>query len=187
MGMTQGYLAVGVFREPSQAQQAIKELREAGYSDDEIGYLARASVLAPGETVDESIAGGAVAGGLVGGVVGAVVALVVPGIGPAIAGGILAASLTGAAMGVAAGSVLGALVGIGIPEEEARRYQRDLEAGRMVITVKAQSGYEDALHILRRNGAHHVATLLSELNAGPPMRPFGSSEPDINLGSTNEA
>ena len=47
MSMTQSSIAVGVFHEPAQAQRAIEELRQAGYSDDEIGFLARATTKAP--------------------------------------------------------------------------------------------------------------------------------------------
>ncbi len=168
MGMTQGYIAVGVFQEPAQARRAIEELHQAGYSDDEIGYLTRASVTAPDETTGTFIANSTVEGGLVGGLIGASVALLLPGIGPAIAGGILAVSLGGAAIGAAAGSILGALISMGIPEEEARHYEKELEAGRTVITVKAQSGYAGALQILRRNGAHDATTRFCEFNASPP-------------------
>ena len=177
MGMVEGYIVVGVFRDAAQARRAVEDLRQAGYSDEEIGYLARASATEPAGALDESIAGGAVEGALLGSALGAVVALLIPGFGLAIAGGILAASLSGAAIGAAAGSVIGALLGVGVPEEEARHYQKELEAGRAVVTVKAQSGYGDALEILRRHGAHEANARLGLINAGPPMRPFGSSEP----------
>ena len=169
MALTQGYIAVGVFHEPAQARRALEELRQAGYSDDEIGYLARASATGPDETTGTFIATSAVEGGLVGGLIGTAVALLLPGFGPAIAGGLLAAELGGAALGAAAGGLLGTLISIGIPEEEARHYQKELEAGHTVITVKAQRGYADALHILRRNGAHDATTRLSEFNASPPI------------------
>lgn len=164
MGMTQAYVAVGVFREPTQARRAIEELRQAGYSDDEIGFLARASAVEPGATAVTSIATSAVEGGLAGGLLGAAVALLIPGFGLAIAGGILMAALGGAALGAAAGGILDVLMNLDIPEEEARRYPKELEAGRIVVTVKAQSGYDDALRVLRRNGAHDVATRLSDTN-----------------------
>jgi uncharacterized membrane protein len=177
MAMTQGYIVVGVFQEPAQAHRAIEELRQAGYSDDEIGYLTRASAKEPDENTGTFITNSAVEGGLVGGLIGTAVALLIPGFGTAIVGGILAASLGGAAIGAAAGGILGALISIGIPEEEARHYKKELEAGRTVITVKAQSGYADALQILRRNGARDATTRFSEFNASPPIRPYGSSEP----------
>jgi uncharacterized membrane protein len=88
----------------------------------------------------------------------------------------LAAELGGVAIGAAAGGLLGALISIGIPEEEAHYYKKELEAGRTVITVIAQSGYTEVLQILRRNGAYNATTRFSEFNASPPIRTLGSSE-----------
>jgi uncharacterized membrane protein len=169
MTLTEGYIAVGIFHEPAQAHRALEELRQAGYSDNEIGYLARARAIEPDKTIGTFIANSTVEGWFVGGLLGTAIVLLIPGFGLATVGGILAASLGGAAIGAAAGSLLGALISIGIPEEEARHYQKEIEAGHTVITVKAQSGYADALHILRRNGAHNVTTRLSEFNASLPM------------------
>jgi len=169
MALTQGYIAVGIFHEAAQAHKALEELRQAGYSDDEIGYLARASATVPDETTDTFITNGTVEGWFVGGLIGTAVVLLIPGFGLATVGGILAASLGGAAIGAAAGGLLRTLISVGIPEEEARHYQKEIEAGHTVITVKAQSGYADALQILRRNGAHGATTRLSEYNASSPI------------------
>lgn len=171
MAMAQGFIAVGVFQEPAQAKKAIEELRQAGYNEDEIGYLTRVSVVEPDETTGTFITKSAVEGGLVGGLIGAVLSLFIPGFGPAVAGGILAAELGGVALGAAAGGLIGTLISIGIPEEEVRHYQKALESGHIVVTVMAQSGYDEALHILRRNGAHDVTTRMSEFNANPSFRP----------------
>src|SRR5579871_4774440 len=119
MGMTQGEVAVGIFTNPVQARQAVDELRRAGYSDDEIGYLTRASANRPSEDTGTFIANSAVEGGLVGGLIGAAAALFIPGLGPVLAGGILAAALGGAAIGAAASGIIAALVNIGVPEDEA--------------------------------------------------------------------
>jgi hypothetical protein len=178
MGMTQANIAVGVFSDPAQAHQALEELRQAGYSEEEIGYLARADATEPDAATTTSIATRAVEGGIAGGLLGAAIALLIPGFGVAIAGGILVATLSGAALGAATGGIIEALRSLDIPEEEARHYQKELEAGHVVITVQAQSGYADALQILRRNGAHDVATRFSEINADPPIRTFGSAEPE---------
>jgi hypothetical protein len=177
MGMTQANIAVGVFHDPAQAHRALEELRQAGYSEDEIGYLARATATEPDASTMTSIASSAAEGGIAGGLLGAAIALLIPGFGVAIAGGILVATLSGAALGAATGGVIEALRSLDIPEDEARHYQKELEAGHVVITVQAQSGYADALQILRRNGAHDVATRFSEVNADPPIRTFGSAEP----------
>ncbi len=42
MVMKQHSVVVGVFADQAQAQPAIAELRRAGFSDDEIGFLTRA-------------------------------------------------------------------------------------------------------------------------------------------------
>ncbi len=186
MGMALSYIAVGVFREPEQAHRAVEALRRAGYSDDERGYLARADTMRPDKATGTAITDTAVEGGLLGGLLGAAVALLIPGFGLAIAGGVLAASLGGVAIGAAAGGLLGVLLNIGISEEEARHYQKALQAGHTVVTVKAESGYTDALRILRECGAYDAAIRYSEVNANPPIRPYGSAEPEEQTPGTPE-
>lgn len=182
MSMTQNLLAIGIFRDPAQARRAIDELKRAGYSDQQIGYLTRVGTEETGDNVVNSAATGAVGGGIVGGLLGAAASLLIPGIGPFIAGGILAATVGAAGVGALAGSLIGILTGIGVPEEEAHFYQRELEAGHTIVTVKSTSGYDDALAILRRNGAHHATTRPAVFNAEPPIRPSG---PDITPEETN--
>jgi hypothetical protein len=47
--------------------------------------------------------------------------------------------------GAATGGIIEALRTLDIPEDEARHCRKELEAGHVVITVQAQSGYADAL------------------------------------------
>lgn len=163
---------VGVFEDRAFAQRAIDELRFAGFRDDQIGFAARHETIGDlgidEKTVEteEDAAKGAVAGGLVGGTIGAVAALLIPGIGPVLAGGILLTTLGGAAVGAAAGGLIGALVGLGVPEEEAHRYHREFEVGRIIVTVQAGDHQKEALDILRRNGA-----LEANSSFGQPVDP----------------
>jgi hypothetical protein len=173
MAMTQDLLAIGIFRDPTQARRAIDELKHAGYSDQEIGYLTRVGTEEVANDVVGSAATGAIGGGILGGLLGAAASLLIPGIGPFVAGGILAATLGTAGVGALAGSLIGILTSMGVPEEEARFYQRELEAGHTIVTVKSTSGYNDALAILRRNGAYDATTRPAVFNAEPPIRPFG--------------
>ena len=177
MAMTQDFIAVGVFHDSEQARHAIHELESAGYSENEIGFLARASATGSEDDTMSSAATGAVEGGMIGGVLGAAAALLIPGFGLAIAGGILLATIGAAGIGALAGSIIGTLVSLGVPEEEARHYQRELENGRTIVTVKATSGYEDAIAIMRRNGATDAKIRYSEFNAEPPLRSSGSTNP----------
>ena len=153
---------VGVFEDRALAQRAIDELRFAGFTDDQIGYAVRNETVEEGNPATggevehdtrENTTKGVVAGGIVGGALGAAAALLIPGIGPVLAGGILLGILGGAAVGGAAGGIIDALMSMGIPEEEAQRYQRHFDVGRIIVTVRTDGHQKEALDILRRNGA----------------------------------
>jgi len=189
MAMTQKPVAVGVFMEETQARKAIEELRRAGFNDDEMGFLARARTEGTEDQRAANAAGGMVSGGVVGGVVGAAAAILIPGFGPAIAGGILAATLGGAALGAAAGGIIGSLVGLGVTEKDARFYQSELEAGRTIITVTTSddTGHDEAVQIMRNNGAYDAATREGVVNTASPVSPFEGNDPEdptTNQGNT---
>jgi uncharacterized protein (TIGR02271 family) len=163
--MTQRSTVVGVFEDQRQARQAVEELRRAGFRDDQIGVAARdrearRDVEGKTETyAEEGAVTGVVAGAAAGGLWGiAIAAGLLPAIGPVIAGGTLAAILASAATGAAVAGIVGALIGLGIPEEEARYYETEFKAGRIIVTVKADGRSSEALAILRRFGAYDVTT-----------------------------
>jgi hypothetical protein len=167
---------VGVFPDRGRAESAIDELWHAGFHKDQIG------IVIPGhgvheattatESLEEKAAGGAttgaITGGAIGAVLGAVVIAVAPGIGPVIAGGMLAgiaASVVGgAAAGAAVGTFLGPFIALGISEEDARRYQGELAAGRTVLVVQPRERAREAITILSEHGPLEVH-LAGEANA----------------------
>jgi heat induced stress protein YflT len=152
---------VALFHDAAQAELAIRGLKDQGFTGAEIGVLMRDGQRqhqladAGGSKVSGAAATGAIGGGVAGGVIGllaGVGALAIPGIGPIIAGGALASTLAGAGIGAAAGGVIGALVGMGIPEEDARFFERGVRSGGVLITVKAGSRGEAARELLLRYG-----------------------------------
>jgi len=168
MKKNQRKTAVGVFEDRQRAQQAVNELRRAGFREDEIGVAGR-----DGETITgahDTTAGkgtnaaiGATAGVATGAGLGAlwgmgIVAGLLPAIGPAIAGGTLAAILSSAAAGAAAAGIAGALIGLGIPEEEANYYETEFHAGRIIVTVNADGRYDEAAAILQRFQGYDFST-----------------------------
>ena len=106
----------------------------------------------PDFEIERATRPGVVAGGVVGGLAGAAVALLVPGIGPALAGGILA-TIGGAAVGAATGGIIGTLIEVGIPEEDARRYNDDIHSGRTIVIVQADNNPMEAFRILKQDHA----------------------------------
>jgi uncharacterized protein (TIGR02271 family) len=171
---------VGVFNDRQAAERAVSDLRQAGFHENQIGFVARDS---GGQTVaqgreakdtygQEGAIAGALAGAGVGGLVGlGVLAGVIPVIGPAIAAGTLATILTNAAAGAAIAGLAGALIGMGIPEEEAKYYESELQAGRFLVTVRADGRFDEARAILMRHGAYdrHGATCHAHAGTGQTL------------------
>jgi len=156
---------VGVFEDRRDADQAVADLKRAGFRDDQIGVAMRQSEgLAEGvETGDTYAEEGGVSGVLAGLGLGALAGLgvlsgVIPVIGPAIAAGTLGVILSNAAAGAAVAGLAGALIGYGIPEEEAKYYHGEFEAGRTIVTVQADGRYDEACTIMRRYRAYDMST-----------------------------
>jgi hypothetical protein len=154
---------VGTFARKPEADRALRELREGGFEEAHLGYLARgegpASVehrpddLSVGEGVAEGAAVGAATGGVVGTALGiATVAGLVPPFGTAIAGGALVALIVGGSA-TAMGGLVGYLMGQGFSEQEAMSYEEHFRSGRVIVTVHAGGRRALAEEVLRRHGA----------------------------------
>jgi len=171
MAASQRSTVVGVFEDLGHAEKAARELRDAWFPVERIGFAVRDRAADGGaprtggtDAAASTIAGGVtgtVAGGLLGGVLGAAVSAAIPGIGPVIGAGVLAMILGGAYVG----GIAGALIAMGIPEEEARYYQQEFEAGRAIVTVQADGRYPEAHAILTVNGAYDVTRQATPVNA----------------------
>lgn len=152
---------VGVFTDHAQAARAVHDLLDAGFSKEQIGYVAPHSSGQGAENPAEDGNGlgalvggytGTAAGGILGGILGAILAVTVPGIGHAVAAGVVGMMLAGAYVG----GIAGVLIGMGVPAHEAHAYHRAVEAGKALVTVKVDGRYSEALAILAAAGAQDV-------------------------------
>ncbi|UBF29019.1 general stress protein [Kovacikia minuta CCNUW1] len=143
--------AVGTFSSYQEAESALRELRDSGFSMDRVSLVGRdvdrheeiargnaGDRLAEGTKraahdtqADEGAKTGAVAGGTLGGLTGLLVGLgvaAIPGIGPIMLGGAaataLATTLAGGAIGAAAGGLVGGLVRLGYSRRPGTGLQR---------------------------------------------------------------
>ena len=169
MATKKNAIAVGVFHDAAHAQEAVRELKQAGFTDDQLGIVSHDTNPATAEKTSGKkkakekaahVGEGAVAGAAAGAGVGALWALGIaagflPVIGPVVAGGLLASVVASAAGGAAIAGIVGALVGLGIPEEDAQYYEGEFKAGRTIVTVKANGRYNEAWTILHRHGAYN--------------------------------
>lgn len=180
--------AIGVFADRARAGAALDELRKAGFAADQLGFVVRDRNVTErtplpagiGElNLMPSTGAGAMGGGLIGGIAGAAVSLLIPGLGPALAGGMLLATLGGVAMGAFAGGFVGSLIHIGVPEEEAHRYQDMLTDGHSIVSVRAPERYEEALKILAQHGAYNSAMAeVVDADASSSSQPLSTPVPE---------
>src|SRR5260370_15713947 len=88
---------IGVFEDHNHAEQAIHNLKQAGFRDDQVGFVVRHR----GEEKTETREGrGVVAGGIISGLLGAASALLLPIIGPTDASNVVTSGVTGGEMGI---------------------------------------------------------------------------------------
>jgi hypothetical protein len=155
---------VAIFEDRLEAERAVDELEQAGFSSDEVGFAIRGSdVAAGGMITDEEgakdargAAAGMATGAGVGAVLGAAAALLVPGVGPVVAAGVLGMAFGGAIAGTAIGGIFGALTGLDVSEDEARLYEHEFNSGKAIVAVKAATRCRDAARILKNHGGYDL-------------------------------
>ena len=141
---TQENSVVAVFGEHSGAENAIRELKKAGFD------IKRFSIVGRDFHTEDNVVGfyttgdrmkywgkmGAFWGGLWGLLVGAAF-LIIPGVGPVVVAGPVASWIIGALEGaifVGGVSVLGAaLVSVGIPRDRVLKYESSVKAGKFLL------------------------------------------------------
>jgi len=160
-----------VFDSQSDAETAVRELRQAGVRDSALSIIARREG-ADGDYGDatthevsdksEGLIKGAIGGAGVGALLG-IAALAIPGVGPLVAAGAIAtsaipgAAAIGAGVGAVAGGLTGMLTEHGVSEDDATYYEGRINDGGVFVSVDTSDAgitRETAEDILYRNGGH---------------------------------
>lgn len=158
------HTVVGSFTNSAAAERALVALNEAAFTGEDVSLVAKGSGAADeilsqasAEQTVEGTTKGAVAGGVLGGLIG-VGAVVIPGAAPFAVAGLLAAWLEGMFAGAFFGGIAGALVEHGVPEDIARRYEKQMSDGDQLVMVLAKQGHREevAKQILQEAGANDV-------------------------------
>ena len=164
------HMITSSFRDRESADRAYADLLAKGYTERDIHVLMSDETRKKLSGKDVKLEHGnkalegAGVGGAVGGTIGATIlgiaaaasTVALPGIGLVIAGP-LAGALAGGAAGAAAGGLVGTLVGAGIPEEQAKVFEKDLKEGSIGLGVKPKHE-QDATYFESewRNTGQHV-------------------------------
>ena len=73
------------------------------------------------------------------------------------------------------------LMKLGVPEQDARYYQSQLDAGRAIVIVNAANRLEETLSILHQSGAYDISARLrtaqANVPAGAPQPAAGTPQP----------
>jgi hypothetical protein len=169
--------AIGVYSTATQAEVGVDILITKGFKSAGISVLlpespnnqlatqgTDAAALPRPQTTKTGSASavGATAGGALFGALALLAgagALAIPGIGPLIAAGPLVAGLAGLGLGGAVGGLGGALIGMGLPEDEAKRYLNQIGAGYTLVVVHCDTPVDvlKAKDILATSGAADVS------------------------------
>lgn len=174
----------------NEADQIVGRLKSANISNAEISVL-----LADGKNVQESphkapasspqvaavgVGTGALVGGALGWIAGIGV-LAIPGVGPFLAAGQVMAVLSGAALGAAAGGIAGGLIALGMPEDEAKRYESQVKTGKVLISVHTDNSRDltRARYIFKQTGAQNICSA-SEAYARSAPAAFEASGPAMS-------
>ena len=160
---------IGVFDSGLQAKAAIEEIKGQGVPDTDISFVYMDTVDGRKETIVERTTSRAASGAATGAVVGtaaglAVASGILPGLGALFVAGPLATALglaggaattaAGAMTGAAAGGLIGALGGLGVSDEEARRYEERVRGGGILVTVHNDN--PEVARIFEEHGADDI-------------------------------
>ncbi len=183
---------IGAFDRMGDADRAARALRDAGFLDSDINFIANdvRRNPDPGRVVERTemsgAATGAVAGGALGGAAGlaaSLMGLAIPGVGPILAAGPIVAALVGAGAGAAAGGLIGSLTDLGVEPAQAEVYAESVRRGGTLVTVRTdESRSDEAADILRDAGAVDIDRRADEWRASgwkgfdPKAAPYSFDE-----------
>jgi hypothetical protein len=164
------------FRDRLHAEDAIKELINSGFLEEDISVLLADNVGTKDFATERHSKApeGAATGGGIGVVIGGGLGLLaglgtitIPVLGQYLTAGPVVDALAGAGAAAVLGGIIGAIVGVGVPEFEAKRYSGLIKNGRSLLSVHCESSdwVTRARHVLKSVGGQGVVTK-TEASAG---------------------
>jgi len=164
---------VGIFRTPSTAEEAFRELQKVGLAENQL-LLTSKSLATDGNSVATPEPGspgacganmGHVAGaitGFAGGLIGAASTFLIPGVGPILAIGTFAlGTILGVTAGGAAGGALQESTTLTLPHDDLFIYENALREGYWLLVVQPDSEAQEkaAQDVITRFGAESTNTM----------------------------
>ena len=157
----------GIFTSRTAAEQAIRDMEAVGIQHNQISFVmtdeSRGSKFKFIESskADEGAAAGAGVGGLLGTIAGGILSegvLAIPGLNLVVTGALVSAQ-AGLGAGAITGGLVGGLIGAGIPEHEAKLYEKEIQSGNVLVSVQTETSEQrdNVENILRQANAYRSA------------------------------
>ena len=159
---------VAVYPNHAQAERAVRQLHDAGFALGDLSIVARCEKLTGhpfglvglGDYAEAGAETGALFGWLLGLSIG-VGFLMMPGLGLLVVAGPIAASLLagieGGVEGTVLGTLAGSLIGWGITKERARKYEKHVGEGKLLVVMRSKPDVvARARNLLSPNGAEQI-------------------------------
>ncbi|MEH7111440.1 general stress protein [Neobacillus niacini] len=134
---------IGVYENEQQVAEVVEDLKEKGYTTEEISVIAKNTKGLSENTQEvkpstkDGVIAGAATGAAIGlaGVIAGLSTILIPGFGAVLAAGPIITTIGGAVVGVSsgAGGLKHALMEIGVPDDEAECYSNDAQDGKILV------------------------------------------------------
>lgn len=152
---------VGVYESHTEAVNAVKALKEAGFAEKQLSLIGKAffnqdhTFLKSNNVIEESeVSIGVVAGSILGVLTGVGI-FAIPGLGFLYGAGALVGAIAGFDIGLLGGGIAAVLTSIGIDEVNSHRYAKLLEENKFIVFVQGSATDVDrAKTLLHAAGGH---------------------------------
>lgn len=161
-------VTIGIYDDHDKAIAAAAELKNAGYPTKHLSIIGNAQTEVLDDNLGTETKNPIKPGGLIGGTaIGATLGILtgvglfaIPGLGFLFGAGALVGAIAGLDIGLIGGGIATLFTSIGVAEEEAKRYHKELESGKYLLI--AQGSPEEVIHankILHGHGRHSLLTM----------------------------
>lgn len=175
---------VASYRSHSDAEAAVRRLAAGGLPVDTISIIGRnfethedvQGFYRPADAALDGASQGAWFGGIFGLMMGAMGFFIMPAVGALMVMGPLSGMIAGAIGGAGVGALINGLVAVGVPRDQALKYQERLQAGEFLVVVHGSADETARAHEILEGTtqmhlqAHSAVTESSANNPMPGMR-----------------
>ncbi len=175
---------VASYRSHSDAEAAVRRLAAGGLPVDTISIIGRnfethedvQGFYRPADAALDGASQGAWFGGIFGLMMGAMGFFIMPAVGALMVMGPLSGMIAGAIGGAGVGALINGLVAVGVPRDQALKYQERLQAGEFLVVVHGSADETARAHEILEGTtqthlqAHSAVTESSADSSMPGMR-----------------